>query len=181
MLQTTELAILNWIQQNIRGEWLDTIMPVFTQFNDNGEIWIAMTVILFLLKKHRQAGVSIGAGLLTNLILCNWTLKPLIGRIRPFMVNTAVELLVKAPSSASFPSGHTASSFAVVGALWAVKHPLWKPAAVVAALMAFSRLYLYVHWPTDILGGIVVGWLCGWFGAKLVQRGKAALEKRKNA
>lgn len=181
MLQTTELAILNWIQQNIRGEWLDTIMPVFTQFNDNGEIWIAMAVILFLLKKHRQAGVSIGAGLLTNLILCNWTLKPLIGRIRPFMVNTAVELLVKAPSSASFPSGHTASSFAVVGVLWAVKHPLWKPAAVVAALMAFSRLYLYVHWPTDILGGIVVGWLCGWFGAKLVQRGKAALEKRKNA
>lgn len=179
MLQKVELSILDWIQQNLRGEWLDTIMPVFTQFNDNGEIWIAMAVILFLLKKHRQAGLSVGAGLLVDLMVCNWTMKPLIGRVRPFMVNTAVELLVKAPSSASFPSGHTASSFAVVGALWAVKHPLWKPAAVVAALMAFSRLYLYVHWPTDILGGIVVGWLCGVLGAKIAAWGKAAFEKRK--
>ena len=162
MLQKVELSILDWIQQNLRGEWLDTIMPVFTQFNDNGEIWIAMAVILFLLKKHRQAGLSVGAGLLVDLMVCNWTMKPLIGRVRPFMVNTAVELLVKAPSSASFPSGHTASSFALV-----------------AALMAFSRLYLYVHWPTDILGGIVVGWLCGVLGAKIAAWGKAAFEKRK--
>lgn len=181
MMQQLELAILDWIQKYLRSPVMDTLVPMFTKLNDNGEIWIILAVLLFLLKKHRQAGLSVGAGLLLNLVVCNWTLKPLVGRIRPFMVNTAVELLVKAPSSASFPSGHTASSFAVVGALWAVKHPLWKPAAVVAALMAFSRLYLYVHWPTDILGGIVVGWLCGWFGAKLVQRGKAALEKRKNA
>jgi undecaprenyl-diphosphatase len=65
--------------------------------------------------------------------------------------------------------------------LWAAKNPLWKPAAVVAALMAFSRLYLYVHWPTDIVGGIVVGWLCGWLGAKIVAWGKGMLQKRKNA
>lgn len=168
-MQSLELAILDWIQRNLRSEWLDAFMPVFTQFNDNGEIWIAMALILFLMNKHRQAGLSVGAGLLVNLAVCNWTLKPLIGRVRPFLVNTAVELLVEPPSSASFPSGHTASSFAVVGALWAVKHPLWKPAAVVAMLMAFSRLYLYVHWPTDVLGGIVVGWLCGWLGAKIVR------------
>ena len=177
MLQTMELAMLDWIQRNIRCEALDAFMPVFTQFNDNGELWIALALVLFFIRKHRKAGLSAGAGLLINLAVCNWTLKPLIGRVRPFLVNTAVELLVEPPSSASFPSGHTASSFAVAGALWAAGHPLWKPAAVVAALMAFSRLYLYVHWPTDILGGIAVGWLCGVAGAKIVA---VLWEKAKN-
>lgn len=168
-MQQFELAILDWIREHLQSPVMDTLVPLFTKLNDGGEIWIALAVILFLLKKHRRAGLSVGAGLLTNLMICNWALKPLIGRIRPFMVNTAVELLVKAPSSASFPSGHTASSFAAVGALWALKHPLWKPAAVVAALMGLSRLYLYVHWPTDVLGGVVVGWLCGVFGAKIIR------------
>ena len=95
------------------------------------------------------------------------------------MVNTAVELLVEAPSSAAFPSGHTASSFAAVGALWACKSPLRKPACAVAALMAFSRMYLYVHWPTDILGGVILGWGCGWIGAKLVAFAAKWAEKRK--
>ena len=168
-MQQMELAILDWIQSTLRSPVMDTLVPIFSRLNDDGEIWIALAVILFCIKKHRKAGLSVGTGLVTNLIICNWILKPLIGRIRPFMVNTAVELLVKPPSSGAFPSGHTASSFAVVGALWALNHPLWKPAAVVAALMGLSRLYLYVHWPTDVLGGIVVGWLCGVFGAKLVE------------
>ena len=167
-MQQMELAVLDWIQQHCRSDVLDVVMPWFTKLNDGGEIWIALAVILFLLKEHRKAGLSVGVGLATNLLICNKLLKPLIGRVRPFAVNTAVELLVEAPSSASFPSGHTASSFAVVGALWALKHPLWKPTAVVAALMGISRLYLYVHWPSDVLGGVVVGWLCGVIGAKLV-------------
>ena len=168
-MQQFELAILDWIRENLQCPALDAIVPAFSKLNNSGEIWIALAVILFLLKKHRKAGLSVGVGLAMNLVICNLTLKPLIGRVRPFMVNTAVELLVKGPSSGAFPSGHTASSFAAVGALWALKHPLWKPAAVVAALMGLSRLYLYVHWPTDVLGGVVVGWLCGALGAKLVQ------------
>ena len=168
-MQQLELAVLDWIREHLQCAAMDTVVPLFTRLNDNGEIWIALAVVLFLIKKHRQAGLSVGVGLATNLILCNWILKPAIGRIRPFMVNTAVELLVRGPTSGAFPSGHTASSFAAVGALWALKHPLWKPAAVVAALMGLSRLYLYVHWPTDVLGGVVVGWLCGACGAGLVR------------
>ena len=85
-------------------------------------------------------------------------------------MNTAVELLTAAPTDASFPSGHTAASFAAVFALWASGSPLWKPAAVLASVIAFSRLYLYVHWPTDILGGIVVGAAVGVAGAWIAKR-----------
>ena len=178
-MQQFELAILDWIQANLRSPFMDRAVALFSSLNNNGEMWILLAIVLILIKKHRQAGLAVGAGLLTDLILCNLTLKPLIGRIRPFVVNAAVELLVEPPASAAFPSGHTASSFAAVGALWAMGNPLWKPAAVVAALMAASRLYLYVHWPTDVLAGIAVGWLCGWLGAKLVQYVAEKLKKRK--
>jgi len=179
VLQTVELAILDWIQNTLRCDFLDALVPMITKLNDNGEVWILLAVVLVCMKKYRRAGLSVGAGLGLNLLVCNQIMKPLFGRIRPFMVNTAVDLLVKAPSSGAFPSGHTASSFAVVGALWAAKSPLWKPAAVLASLIALSRLYLYVHWPTDILGGIVVGWVCGVLAAKVVAAAADALRRKK--
>ena len=122
---------------------------------------------LLLLRKHRWTGMSLSFALILDLICCNIVLKPLVGRIRPFLVNTAVELLTAPPADASFPSGHTAASFAAVFALRASGSPLWKPAAVLASVIAFSRLYLYVHWPTDVLGGILVGAAAGWAGARL--------------
>lgn len=177
-MQTVEFAVLDWIQATFRCEFLDAVMPGFTSLANHGELWIVLALLLLLRKRTWQTGLSVGAGLLMDYIVCNLTLKPLIGRIRPFMVNTAVELLIEAPADASFPSGHTAISFAAVGALYAVKSPLWKPAAVIAVLMAFSRLYLYVHWPTDILGGVAVGWLCGWAGAKIVKEVKNDMKKK---
>ena len=108
--------------------------------------------------------------LAVDLLLCNLWLKPWIGRVRPFAVNPDVKLLIAPPTDASFPSGHTASSFAAVFALLTARSPLWKPSLALAIGIAFSRLYLYAHWPTDILGGILVGALAGWLGAKLVQR-----------
>ena len=174
-----EFAVLDWIQAIFRCEFLDAVMPGFTSLANHGELWIVLAVLLLLRKRTRQTGLSVGAGLLLDYIVCNLTLKPLVGRIRPFMVNTAVELLVEAPGDASFPSGHTAISFAAVGALYAAKSPLWKPAAVIATLMAFSRLYLYVHWPTDILSGVAVGWLCGWLGAKLLKKVYAIIKNRR--
>ena len=96
-------------------------------------------------------------------------LKPLVARARPCTVNPAIELLVEVPTDYSFPSGHTAASFAAVFALYFSGSPLWKPAAVLAGTIAFSRMYLYVHWPSDILGGILLGFVVGWLGVKAVR------------
>ena len=126
-----------------------------------------LAVVLVLLKGQRRHGAAVAFGLTLDLIACNLVLKPLIGRLRPFVERPDVVLLIPPPGDASFPSGHTAASFAAVFALKASGSPLWKPALLWALLIAFSRLYLYVHWPSDVLGGAVLGAVVGWLGAKL--------------
>ena len=168
-LQTIEFSVLDWIQRYLQCDLLDAFFSTFTTLCNHGELWIALAVFLLVWKGQRKTGLCLGVGQLTNLLITNLTLKPLVGRIRPFAVNEAVELLIAMPGDASFPSGHTACSFAAVAALKTAGSPLWKPALFVAMLMGFSRLYLYVHWPTDVLGGMAAGWFAGWLGTRLVQ------------
>ena len=111
------------------------------------------------------------AALLVDLVICNGILKPLVHRIRPFDVRTGIELLVKRPTDFSFPSGHTAASFASVMALYlAGEKKIWISSLGLAVLIAFSRLYLYVHYPTDVLGGVVAGLAAGALGYWLVKK-----------
>ena len=169
-MEGLELAILNWIQAHLRCGFLDAVLPVISWTANRGELWIILAVLLLLIKGQRKYGAAVACGLVLDLVSCNLLLKPLIGRIRPFAVNTAVELLVKAPMDASFPSGHTAASFTAVFALKTAGSPLWKPALAVAVVIAFSRLYLYVHWPSDVLAGALLGAAVGWVGAKIVEK-----------
>lgn len=169
-MQSAELAILDQIQLHLRCGLLDAALPVVSWTCNHGELWIILAAVLLLLKRHRRCGAAVACALVLDLVSCNIILKPLIGRVRPFAVNPAVELLTAPPLDASFPSGHTAASFAAVFALKTAGSPLWKPALAVAVVMAFSRLYLYVHWPSDVLGGALLGAALGWAGAKLVER-----------
>lgn len=160
-----EFVILDFIQNNLRSDFGDIMMSLITRLGDAGIFWILMTVVLLLYPKTRLLGVAAAAALVTDLVCCNLILKPLVARIRPYEINTAIELLVSKPVDYSFPSGHTAASFAVVSALYFMKAKrLWIPSLVLAVLIAFSRLYLYVHFPTDVLGGVLVGIFAGYVG-----------------
>ena len=156
MLTQFEFFILNSIQ-SIRFELLDRLMVAITALGNGGAIWIAMGIAMLFFKKSRKTGIAVLIGLLLGLILGNLTIKNLVARPRPCSVNTDISLLIPFPSEYSFPSGHTLSSFvSAVGIyLWNKKLGSW--AIALASLIAFSRLYLYVHFPTDILGGIVLG------------------------
>ena len=116
------------------------------------------------------------AALVVDVLLCNIVLKNLVARTRPYDVNTGVHLLVAKLHDYSFPSGHTAASFTAVVALsFAGEKRAWKAALVLACLIAFSRMYLYVHYPTDVLGGVLVGIAAGYGGYRVVK----ALEQYK--
>lgn len=164
-----EIQILNIIQ-NLRTDIGDTIVPFITKLGDAGMIWICLTIVLLIIPKTRKTGVIMMAALLVDVLLCNVLIKNLVARTRPFDVNTAVQLLVAKPRDYSFPSGHTAASFASVTALYlAGEKKMWKAALVLAVLIALSRLYLYVHYPTDIIGGVIFGSLSGYLGYKIVE------------
>lgn len=176
-----EMGILDWIQ-SIRTPIGDAVIPLITKLGNGGMIWILLSVILLLIPKTRKSGAILAAALCVDGILCNGILKNLFGRIRPCDVNTSVALLIPRPADFSFPSGHTAASFAAVTALYLggrrVKER-YLSALVLAVLISFSRLYLYVHYPSDILGGIFVGIFAGYAGYWMVNRVLRRKENRK--
>ena len=168
-IMNLEFWILDGIQ-NLRTPAADVLMPFITSFGNGGVIWIVLTVILLLIPKTRKTGLILAAALILDGIFCNLFLKNLVRRIRPCDINDAIRLLIPYPSDYSFPSGHTAVSFAAASALYfAGEKYLWKAALVLAAFIAFSRMYLYVHYPTDIIGGVVFGSLSGYLGYKIVE------------
>lgn len=159
-----EFQILDWIQ-SIRTPLGDVVMPWISALGNAGMIWIVLAAVLLLIPKTRKSGVILALALCMDVLMCNVILKNVFARIRPCDVNTAVQLLIARPVDFSFPSGHTAASFASAAALFfAGEKKLWKPVLVLAVLIAFSRLYLYVHYSTDILGGMVVGVAAGYLG-----------------
>ena len=162
-----ELKILDFIQ-TLHIPLLDKIMVGITSLGDAGIIWIILTVIFLVMPKTRRTGSIMLAALIVQTILCNVILKNLFARTRPYDVNTTIQLLVPKLKDFSFPSGHTSASFTIVSALYFAKDSLWKLALVLACLIAVSRLYLYVHYPTDVIGGLVLGILSGYAGYRVV-------------
>ena len=162
-----EFAFLDWLYQ-FRNPVMNAISIFFDYAGAHGEIWIAFTLLLLLFRRTRKAGFAMAVALVLYMAAGHFFLKPLFARPRPCDVNTAITILVKRPHGHSFPSGHTASAFAAAFALWLQNRKLGVPALVLAAFIAFTRLYLYVHFPTDVLGGLVLGLALGALASWLV-------------
>ena len=152
-----ELGILDFIQEHIRCGFLDWFFSTITKLGDSGIFWILLAVIFLFFKKTRKTGLMMGVALLCGLIVGNITLKPLIHRIRPYDLNPDVTLLIDRLSDFSFPSVHTLSSFEGATVLMIRDKRFGVPAMVLAVCIALSRLYLYVHYPTDVLAGAILG------------------------
>lgn len=178
-----DLPILEWIAEHLRCAFLDFLMPAITVLGNGGIFWIALSVLLLFFPKYRKAGLSMGIALLIGLLVCNATLKPLVGRIRPYAYQLThfgktIPLLVAAPSDYSFPSGHTIASFEAAAALTLHHRKPGIPALILAALISFSRLYLYVHYPTDVLASVVLGTAIAFLGSWLAGKGISTWENR---
>lgn len=169
-----EFWILHGIQQ-LHTPVLDEIMKAVTFLGNHGWFWCSLAFLLLFVKKTRRTGVimllAMAMGSIAGLVI----LKPLVGRLRPCWLDSSVALLIENPRDFSFPSGHTMASFAAALPLFwegrREKIPFIGPAALVlAALIAFSRLYLFVHFPTDVLGGLALGAGSAWAAEKMMGR-----------
>ena len=164
-----ELGILDFIQSHLRSDILDFIMPLITGLGEGGLLWICLSMILLLFRKTRRTGIAMAVSLTLEVLCCNGILKPFVARTRPCDVNTAIQLFVPHPSDYSFPSGHTGAAFAATSALFFSKNRIWIPALILAMLIGFTRLYLYVHYPSDVLAGALLGIMLGWIGNVLTK------------
>lgn len=165
-----DLNILAWIQDNLRCDALDTILPVITFLGDKGWLFIVIAIILVLLPKTRLWGAKLSTSLILGLVFGNMLLKNVVARIRPYEVVENVTLLVDKLSDYSFPSGHTMASFEffTVVCFMPIKKRYKVLAGILAFTIAFSRLYLHVHYPTDVLGGMFFGTIFGIMGIRIV-------------
>ena len=169
LIQTIDWAVLHWIHNTLSCGALDFIMPKITALGNSGLIWIAFAVGLMISPKYRKYGVVMLGALIAGVLIGNVFLKHFVARPRPCWMET-VPMLISVPTDFSFPSGHTLAS--VIGAFLvtgANKKFGWI-AIPLAVLIAFSRLYLYVHFPSDVLASVVIGIIIGVNSLLLVRK-----------
>ena len=156
-----DLPILYWIQENLKCGFMDFFMSTITHFGDGGIFWIGCAVLMLLFPKHRKTGLAMGIALILGVIVCNLFLKIQIARPRPFNFPASIYgteiLLIAENSDMSFPSGHTIACFEAGVAILYLNRKLGIPAMILAVLVSFSRLYLFVHYPTDVIASVILG------------------------
>lgn len=175
-IQQLDLSILLFIQEHLRFAWMNGFWEFITHFGDGGIFWIVLTLALMIPKRTRKAGIVAACSLLLGFLITNVTLKPLVDRVRPYNYSDFIIPLGRIPVESSFPSGHTCASFAC--ALIYVRMLPKKcgiSLLVLAVLISLSRLYLCVHFPTDVLGGFLVAL----FSSMLVYGCYQQMEQRK--
>jgi undecaprenyl-diphosphatase len=184
-----DLPILDWIQANLQSPFMDKFMPFITVFGDAGIFWMVISALLVIFPKTRKTGLGMAFAMMMGLVICNMILKPVVGRMRPYDYQIDVlgktwndflisgKLLIEEHGDKSFPSGHTIASFEAATVLLLNSPAMGIPAMILAVLVAFSRLYLYVHYPTDVIFSIFAGILIAVIGNLLAK--KVPLDKIK--
>ena len=167
-IRTIDWNLLHWIRDTLQCSALDFLMPNITALGNGGAIWIAAAAAMTGSRTYRKYGIAMFAALAAGVLVGNVCLKHWVARARPCWLDP-VALLIQNPTDYSFPSGHTLSS--VIGAvmLTAANRKFALPAILLAALIAFSRLYLYVHFPSDVLASVLLGVLIGCVAAFAVR------------
>lgn len=165
--------ILEWIQDTFASPVMDMIMPKITVLGNAGIVWIVMSVCMIMTKKYRKTGILCLAGMFIGLIIGNGILKNVVMRERPCWIRADYPLLIPSPKDYSFPSGHTQASV-IAAIIITLEHRKFGWVVIpLAVAIAFSRLYLYVHFPTDVMGGLVIGSAIGVltyiYGNKLIK------------
>ena len=174
-----DLSILDFIHNTQSNSVMDLIMVCITYSIEYGAIAILVFIVMMCIKKMRKTGFAVMGATLSVLLFGELILKHIVCRPRPFVINGAIELIIKAPSGFSFPSSHTATCFAMATAIYLFHKRLGIIAYIYAALVAFSRMYLYVHYPSDVIGGIALGIGCGIGTVALVKLICKKVDKRK--
>ena len=154
-------AILLFVQDNIRTPVLTVIMQLFSRMGDAGIAWIVLGLALAAFARTRRRGAAMLIALTTEYVICDLIIKKLVLRPRPYLLISQLELLVPLERSTSFPSGHSASSFVCAYMLARMFGMKGAWAYLPAALIALSRIYVGVHYPSDVVAGIVLGTLIG--------------------
>ena len=160
-IQIIDDGILNFCSMKLKNKYFDRAMPVITHSDDYGMIYVALILLSAIFDYRIDIAVKLMLALALGSILGEGLLKHLVVRNRPIAKNPCYKLLVRLPKTTSFPSGHTTSAFAVFAVFWGLSSTLAYLFLVIALLIAFSRLYLYLHYPSDIFVGMLLGLICG--------------------
>ena len=159
---------LLWIQEYLRNDLLNVVMKFITSLGDAGLVWILSAVIMLCFKKTRKVGVMVAMALIGSIIFNNLILKNLFQRTRPYEVVEGLTRLIGKQSDFSFPSGHTGSSIAAsLVMLKQLPKKFGIPALILGILISFSRLYIGVHYPTDVIVGAIMGAISAMLSIKL--------------
>ena len=173
-LNLFESNILLWIQENLRTDALDFLMPYVSAVNNAGLLSMLTVILLIVLAKYRKVGITAFFSLATEAVIVNLFLKNCTARVRPYVVNEALLLLGHMPGDFSFPSGHTGAAFAVATVLFLYGKDDIIPkkyaalAVAAAVLVAVSRLYNAAHYPSDVLIGMLIGMFTGVLACKVI-------------